>query len=71
MQGLTEGSMARPVSIEGPVKNLSVQLLTDEYEALTQAAQDQGVSKVAIVRRSLRKELGLTKAKRSRKEATQ
>ena len=63
--------MARPVSIEGPVKNLSVQLLTDEYEALTQAAQDQGVSKVAIVRRSLRKELGLTKAKRSRKEATQ
>jgi len=61
--------MARPVSIEGPVKNLSVQLLMDEYEALTQAAQDQGVSKAAIVRRSLRKELGLTKAKRRKANA--
>ncbi len=61
--------MGRPVSIEGPIRNLFVQLLVDEYEALTQAAQDQGVSKVAIVRRSLRKELGLTKAKKRKANA--
>ena len=56
--------MARPVSLEGPVKNLSVQLVVEEYEALNRAAQQQNESKAAIVRRALRKELGLDKQKK-------
>jgi hypothetical protein len=61
-------AMARPVSLEGPVKNLSVQLLADEYDALHRAAQEQDVSKAAIVRKALRKELGLDKQKKQKKQ---
>ena len=48
-------------------KRISVDVGEDEYEALRKAAFEEETTNSAVIRRALRKELGLAKAKRKGK----